>query len=427
MTIKHPSPIFYTFLLLCCLFGNITFAQTSVLKELNENLIEIESVQPNDNFVNFDQFSKVLTNNKILAIGEVTHGIKEFMAFRVTLIKHLVTKLNYKVIVLESDLSGAKLINDYILYNKGDKYDRIKGLLPIWQNDEFLNLIDWLKSYNLTQTSENKVKIYGCDMQYTLTAAKIANGSIKLKTEISDDAKKGLAVLKNIFVKASAQDKELLKKLKAELSEEIAILSDTALSSRSITTVIQSIEWFLTGDWYKRDIIRDKYMAENVSWIYEYENKDKMVFLAHNTHIAKKPVYDDVNRAGFYLKQQYADGYYALGLSFFTGEFLGTNEKTRKLEVFTIPEINNERSSEYIFSQSRTPNFILDFESNMQNPVIKTFLTTDTYSKNIGSSYIKTSKDRKLAYMPLVDKFDGIGFFRRASAILPGITSSQKQ
>lgn len=415
------------FIILSCLWCHYTIAQTSLVKAIDNNLIEIESKQPNDNFANFDQFSGALTKNKILAVGEVTHGVKELMDFRGTLIKYLVTKLNYKVIVVESDFSGAKLINDYILYGKGDKHQSLMGMMGIWRNKEFVNIIHWLKEYNLTQPFAKKVKLYGCDMQTTLTAAWIANGSVKLKNGLSDDSKKALTIMQNIFHKVSGGDRVILQKLRSELSDEISLLPDTSLRSRSILTVVQSIDWFQAGDWYQRGKIRDKSMAENVAWLYEHEQKNNMVFLAHNTHIAKNPIYDDIKRAGFYLKEKYKDEYYALGLSFFTGEFLASDEKTYKLQVFTMPEIKDELSSEYIFSQCRTPNFILDFETTKKDPDINLFLTKKTYSKNIGASYTKSNKEIKPGYMPLADKFDGIGFFRKTSALLPPFTWEKKE
>ena len=396
------------------------FAQTSLIDCLNKNLIEIESKQPNDNFAKFNEFSKVLANNKILALGEVTHGIKEFIDFRGTLIKHLVTKLDYKIIVLEADFLGTQVLNDYILYGKGNKYHALLSMgIGIWAKQEFLNTVDWLKAYNLTKSFPNKIKFYGCDIGRGVAVARIAGGGIKLKKDLSDDAKEGLKLMQHLSLHVNKAEKIVIQKLATELNEEMKQLPDSSIFRQSILTVLQSINWFQAGDWYKMEKIRDKYMAENVAWIYEHELNKNMILMAHNTHIAKNPVYDDIKRAGYYLKEKYKDEYYSLGFSFFTGEFLASNEKTNKLEVFTMPEIKNEEFSEYIFSQCNTPNFILDFKTTQNDVNINLFLTKKTYSKNIGASYLKSNKDIKPGYMPLADKFDGIAFFKRTSALLP--------
>jgi erythromycin esterase-like protein len=120
---------------------------------------------------------------------------------------------------------------------------------------------------------------------------------------------------------------------------------------------------------------------------------------------------------GNYLKEYYNDGYYALGMSFYTGTFSAGNVKTSQLEVFTIPEIIDTASSEFIFSQCRVPNFIFDFKTAKMDNEINNFLKKKTYSKNIGATYDSTQSQLNNTYMPLYDKFDGIVFFRNVSSL----------
>ncbi|RZK43158.1 MAG: erythromycin esterase family protein [Pedobacter sp.] len=394
-------------------------AQSLIADAINKNLIAIESNQPNDNFENFDQFAKVIENSKIVALGEVTHGVKEFLDFRITLAKHLVINLKYKIIVLESDFSGAKWINDYILYGKGNKYEAMNGLKGIWRNKEFASLIDWLKEYNREQSFEDKVKIYGSDTEQSITAWQITSGSFKLRNELSNEGKQGLKLIRNTFSKVTKADLKLLESLKSELKNEIADMADTSYRKHCILSVLQSIEWFEAVDWYNRDKVRDKHIAENLSWIYEYEKGKKTISLAHNIHIAKNPSFSDVKRAGNYLKEKFGSDYYVLGFTFFTGQFSAWNEKLGKSQVFTMPETKDEKYSEYVLSHSNRQNYILDFNSAKSDTVLYRFLTQKTYGKNIGTSYKEGKKELQATYMPLVDKFDGIAFFRHSKPLAP--------
>jgi len=404
-------------LLLSTFYNQSSIAQTPLITAINENLIPIETIQPTDNFAQFDQFKKVLSTTKILAMGEVTHGIKEFTDFRITMIKQLIVKSNYKSIVLEADFSGVTYMNDYICYGKGDKLKALNNMrIGVYRNKEFLEFFDWLKAYNQQQPLENRVKIFGSDMQMTMMAVNLINGSAKLKKEFSPEAKKGLQTLFGLGEKASNEQKLLLQQLVREIKDEMVQHTDTSTFKRSLETVLQSIDFYLAGDWYKRAKVRDKAMADNISWILEKE-KQRMILLAHNTHIAKNPVYDDIRRAGSFLKEKYKDAYYSLGFSFFSGEFEASDRKVFKTKVYTMPEIKNKQSSEYIFSQVELPNFILDFNSASKNAAIKDFLNTKTYSKNIGAGYVDSNKDVKPAYMPLISKFDGIAFFRKSTAL----------
>lgn len=77
-----------------------------------------------------------------------------------------------------------------------------------------------------------------------------------------------------------------------------------------------------------------------------------------------------------------------------------------------MPEMKNPK-----FSQCRPANFILYFKSAQENVEIDSFLTQKIYSKNIGAAYMPGDKDHMPGYMPLVDKFDGIAFFRTISPL----------
>ena len=240
-------------LLLSTFYNQSSIAQTPLITAINENLIPIETIQPTDNFAQFDQFKKVLSTTKILAMGEVTHGIKEFTDFRITMIKQLIVKSNYKSIVLEADFSGVTYMNDYICYGKGDKLKALNNMrIGVYRNKEFLEFFDWLKAYNQQQPLENRVKIFGSDMQMTMMAVNLINGSAKLKKEFSPEAKKGLQTLFGLGEKASNEQKLLLQQLVREIKDEMVQHTDTSTFKRSLETVLQSIDFYLAGDWYKR-------------------------------------------------------------------------------------------------------------------------------------------------------------------------------
>ena len=396
-------------------------AQRDLINALNTKLIEVETLQPNESFARFDEFSKALGNTKIIGLGESTHGTKEFTYFRGTLIKHLVTKLAYKAITLEADFSGALALNNYILYGKGKKNDCLYKLgVWIWNNQEFSNLVEWLRNYNLSQPDANKVKIYGCDMQLPDISKQIIDKSFQLKTPLDPEAEQALDLVCN-WKEEYLKKPEILimKKLASALNEEISQYPDTSVVRQSIKTIIQHINLRLTDNWYKRAKIRDQIMAENIDWVYENAPDHKVIFMGHNTHISKQPFYDDIKRAGGYLKDKYKNAYYALGASFYSGDFRAMDEKTHQLTVFSIPELESKESSEFVFSQCKVPNFILDFDLSMDHKDIDMFLRKKTYAKNIGASYRKSERDLKPIYMPLTDKFDGVFFFKKTLAISP--------
>ncbi|RZK43395.1 MAG: erythromycin esterase family protein [Pedobacter sp.] len=393
-------------------------AQDPLISALEEKVIEIGPVSAINKFENFKEFGELLADNKILALGEETHGIKEFGAFRATLIKHLVSELNYKSIVLEADFSGMVDLNDYIVYGRGQLYQALlKKGTRVFSTQEYLELFEWLKTYNQMQPVSERVRIYGGDGQSTMIAIDLRTKSVKPSNALSPNAVQGLKLLSiGLGQPLTKKQKDTVMMLAGEIRDEMALFPDTSIYRQSLNTLLQSID-LVTAEFtgYRRSFIRDKALADNITWIYE-RDKRKTILLAHNAHIAKNPIFSDVKRAGFFLKQTYGKQYYTLGFSFFTGQFLANDDKSREDKVFDMPEIKNKKSSEYIFSQIKIPNFILDFASASKNPIIDDFLKQKTYSKNIGMGFRESSPDRMPGFMPLIDKFDGIAFFRVTSA-----------
>lgn len=397
----------------------IVNAQTSLINSLNANLLEIGKSRYDSSLTNLASFARSLSSNKIVALGEETHGIKEFTDFRGEIIKHLVTHQNYKVIVLEADFHGTQTLNNYIRDGVGNKYYALLSTgMGIYRTPEFLSIVEWLKEYNVNKPKAEKVSFYGCDIQKSGAIAAISTDNLKLNKDLSPVAKEGLKLLLgSTGYKVNSADKKKLAQLTTELREEISSHLDTSIVARSLITILQYEEYFQEKYNYNRSKIRDKYMADNVIWIYEHEKKKRIILLAHNGHISKSPIGDDIKKMGNYLKENYKEEYYVLGMSFYTGSFSAGNAKTSQLEVFAMPEHNEPQTSEFIFSQCNVPNFILDFRIANKDTESNNFLKKKIYSKNIGATYDPTQIEFNRVHMSLNDKFDGIVFFKKVSPL----------
>jgi erythromycin esterase len=62
----------------------------------------------------------LFTSKKVIAIGESTHGSKEFFQAKSEIIKFLITSCGFKVISVEIDLISSLYINDYIKGRSGN-------------------------------------------------------------------------------------------------------------------------------------------------------------------------------------------------------------------------------------------------------------------------------------------------------------------
>lgn len=342
-------------ILLLVLFPICAFSQNDLVKAINSKLVPIQSIENLNDFQEFSQLKIVLKDKRIVALGEATHGTHEFFAMKRTLIQYLVKEMSYKVFVIEADFAGATAMNSYILDGKGNPLDALKKMsIGVWCTKDFLEMVEWMKKYNETQTTENKVKFYGCDMQFAINSGTaLIDGTVKFKIPLSANSIKGIKLI--IDYRFSQVDKSQISLLDATAKElnEVSIVEEDSLKlelyKRYITCVLQTIELSKTKYPYDGKIIRDQKMAENCEWIYNYEHKNKMIIWAHNLHVAKNITRDNNLPMGYYLNQKFSDTFYTIGFDFNKGEFRAYNTEAKAYGVWSVPEVTSKKSVEFIF------------------------------------------------------------------------------
>ena len=399
-------------------------AQTNqhLISALNNKLISIKTLSPDSDYTALEPLKEILKDKQIIGLGEATHATKEFYVFKHKLLEFLVKEMGFKTLVIESDFTGTQTMNDYVLYGKGSAWGALqKTLFGVAANQEFLNMVEWIKQYNLTKQFKDKVKFYGCDMNYGVNVGvPIKDALSKSKTQLSEDAGKGLDLLINYRYNAvSKEESNLMHIAVKELNNtkwNESVIPDMKLFKQYIRCMEQLSDFADQYYMYDKDIFRDKYMAENCTWIYNYESNNKMIVWAHNLHIAKDVTKNKNLPMGYYLSQQFQDAYYAMGFGFNSGKLI-----TNYIQpiVYNIPNVSIKNSSDYIFSQCAVPNFILDFKSSSSDPFIAQFLNEKIHSRAIGAIYIPAQQANgdDGTYQKLIKMYDGIIFINTTSAV----------
>lgn len=110
-------------------------------------------------------FVEALGGARVYGIGEVTHGDHQDQAFKGAVIKALVRAGRVDTLALECNRLGATGLDRFARSGAGDLVALIrdKNFFRIWQDDEFADLILWLRAWN--QTARRPVRIVGVDNQ----------------------------------------------------------------------------------------------------------------------------------------------------------------------------------------------------------------------------------------------------------------------
>ena len=253
--------------------------------------------------------------SRVIALGEATHGNKEFQELKLDVFKVMVENFGVRVFALEADCGGCETANRYIHGGEGTAEEAAAALVfTIYRTDQMSELLSWMRSYNETAAPGQDLRFYGFDMQ---------SYEHSLGYLLEEAQRLGIDVVKN----QSLDDEEGRHALYSEARRELEALdgsADAGLALHLVDVLEQNGELGKLVDSPEGAGTRDRFMAQNVLWILEQENQrgnGRIFISAHNGHIEQTGSYGpDAKVMGAILADKLGDAYYAIGTDFFEAE-----------------------------------------------------------------------------------------------------------
>lgn len=420
----NPSYMKVYILIICfSIIGCKLFAQEKhvIVDSLNKYIKPVATNE--DQSFDISALINVLKNKHIVSLGEATHGTKEFYDAKTQIIKGLITNGNFKTIFIESDYSSLIYLNEILQNDSKDtalsKRFGQKGIYSIYKTKEVFNLFYDVRAYNHTQQKENQVAIIGIDMQDLVMISK------RVLYEIPDSGKNDTNVYHTLIgmtrIFATGELKYFTKKENIRNLEAIAKLKENASIKEDKKLIFltrqleQSYEMMNTKSDEKRRSLRDTYMAENVIWLNKNLRQNaNAVIWAHNGHTSNISSFNRVPM-GFYLKQEFKDNLYSLGLLFGEGKVrLLETGKDGYQERYITPSVNL-RSFENLLASLKAPIIFLNFQDILSNDFIKKEIENNSFIRSIGTHFLADEKNT-VGREPILLCFDGILFFKQSSS-----------
>ena len=365
----------------------------------------------------------------IIGFGEATHGNVEFQELKKDLFEALITNEDVRIFVLEGDFGGAQQINDYILHGKGSAEEAVFALdYGIYNTKQMIDLVEWLYEYNQDVSKDEKVYFYGNDMQrydYSkeelLTFYKAINEGLAAKyTEQLQPASNN--TMRNLNSEQLKEIDEVINDITTDLqSNQEKYVKKTsqegyALALQYANVIKQRTELFQNENEYA--MLRDKYLAQNLKWIAEFEaqqGRAKIFISAHNGHIEKSSAAFGYKSMGDYLDETYGNQYFAIGTDFMKNTFQADNKATNKRKNYTI---KNSDDFAKAFGGVERETFYIDFESARNSQEIEDIIMSKQKMPNIGDDFRSWYKFLKFFYtieMVPNDAYDGIIIIKNGS------------
>lgn len=376
---------------------------TEVVKELNNQIIELPHKSP---LTYSDQFIGNLHNwqdYEIVGLGEATHGTKEFFELKHRLFKYLAEQCDFKILAYEFSFRTSLRINDFVLNGNGTLDSLFIYESWIQDNYEVKDLIQWMRNYNKDKKEEQKVKFIGMDNQLdafypekTIDCIKKYYPEILLLNNSLIEQILELKHIKyeNITTEEYERRRDLFLKLKEVAQDyfegrDINTI-DYKITMHLIESLINSNQW-LYNIYSGKKNNRDIDLANNVQWIKDTYNT-KVTVWAHNAHVQNNPDYypDGGASMGTYLKDYYGWDYLMVCTAFTKGKFIavmeGPNGDTPPMicELYQNPP---KGSVNELFDLADYKNFYLDVNSFNEKSKLNTHLDTLRPMLGVGDCY----------------------------------------
>ena len=382
-----------------------TAEEEAVERWIKVNAIRLTTVQAGNGFADMEPLTKIIGNARIVALGEATHGTREFFQLKHRMLEFLATRMGFTIFSIEANMPEAYRLNDYVLNGKGDPAQLLNGMyFWTWDTKEVLDMIQWMREFN--QSGKGRVEFTGFDMQTPTVAAQIVSDfASENDPDYAPLIEQAVPVLEDAAGKT--QWREILGHLKSSRSTYLA----GRVSSKDVDWAIQNARVVLQCLQMKSgEITRDHAMAENVKWIIDQAPTARIMLWAHNAHVATGG-----NMMGSELRQVCGDQMVVFGFAFDQGSFQAIDQGSG-LRNFTVPAAP-AGSLDATLAASGIPIFALDLKHVPADSPETAWLKEPHRTRSIGAVYSEASN--YFSELSPQANFDAILFVNHTTAALP--------
>ena len=391
----------------------LTGAQRSaVTAQLKIVAWPIRSTVPGASLLDLAPLESAIGPARVVAMGEATHGTSEFFSLKDRIFRLLATKMGFTVFAMETPWISGLAIDKYITTGQGDARAALSGTFAVWDNQEVLDLIEWMRAYNLTRGNRPPLRFVGIDMQ--------------------DDPAALSAVILNFVKAARPADLPLV-------TTRIACLRARGGATADCARTIADVESMVTDEAKstplpREDVLqaehaatvarqqaqmesepglidqvnsRDRSMAANLEWFATTAFPHARIAVwAHDGHVMTSNT-SGMIPMGTYLRKRYGENYYVIGFGFDRGS-VSPNGIVATLMVPPAPSY----AVEQLFDSSGEPLFGLNFSRIRVQTPLGALLSSRQPMRTLGAftTAAELADSQTFGNVRLTDSFDSLIF-----------------
>jgi len=414
----------------------------SLVADIERVAVPFETAGPTASPGDLGRVAADFADARIVGLGEATHGTREFQTARARLVRALVTDAGFRAVAFEDNFGGLQRVDEFVTDGEGTLDDAMDGFHGyLFDTETVRELIGWLRSFNEGRPRDDRVGVYGIDVQNAaLPAGRVRSYLARvdpgyLETTASDPLTRvaGWPVEQMSYGSAEVERlfglvETLRTRLEGHRAEYVAASSrdDWELAMRSVRAVEESAERGeaqQAGDSARERLmagyeVREETMAENAAWIAEFAPGDGLALWAHNSHVQRgridRGLDDETSKTmGEFVADHVGADYRVIVLTFGRGAF--TAEDSGGVGTFSAENPVSGSLAEVLVEVDH-PAFYLDTDAGPGDSDIATWLDDTQRIHRVGSAWggeLETVRIR-----PRTDA-DGLLFVRETTATTP--------
>jgi len=407
---------------------------------LTHHAVPFTTVQPGTDLSDLAPLKEMVGSARVVALGEGTHGTREFFQMKHRVFQYLVRELGFTAFAIEASSPEADEINTYVLGGQGP-YRTAEQLVVTmhfwtWDTQQVVDLVQWMREWNATASPERQVQFRGFDMQYVggaIEAVEAYGGAdptnlpfVYQRYQCLDPYRNyGLTQIGRMGRYTALPDsarsacrtglQAVFDLLKAHHAEYQATAGTGYASALHSARLVLQWEAYAASAGSPPDL-RDRFMAENVEWLLNQAGPGaRMMLWAHNSHVSRL-----AGSMGALLDSTLGSDYRNLGFLFGTGVFNAVGDQGfTKYETALV--LNN--SLEAAFMETGQQRLLFDARRIPQGGDSAAPLRGPIPMRSIGALFLSDQESHYFIPALLPNDFDLLIFLASttASTILPSI------
>ncbi len=398
----------------------------AAIEWMREHAIRLAGARAGSGFEDLRPLGKTVGDARVVALGEATHGTREFFQMKHRMLEYLVAELGFTAFGIEATLPEAFDVDRWVVTGEGDPQKALAALyFWTWNTEEVLDLIEWMRAWNADPAHSRKVRFYGFDMQFPVRAAKIALETLAgLDPKASAGLRARLGPVTSAFEAAGLEllPQSEMNALLAAAGELQTILDgrsealtarqgdeQAARARRSARVLVQSLEMTATPNDFS---IRDRAMAENALWALEQEGPGgKIALWAHNGHVATVPSF-----MGHEMRLALGEDLRVIGFAFSQGAFQARGlQRGSGLTTWMAPP-PPEGTLDAALAEAGLDLAALDLRALPAEGPVAEWLSGRRSSRSIGAIYGPEVEGSSFDPRPVREMYDALIFVKQTSA-----------